>query len=79
MFMPAGDPMARPLTVGHSSFDNTYQPWGPQRGSATGLTVTNQWTCSDNTHVWPCEHAEVCRCGRATRKPEPKKCFGCGK
>jgi hypothetical protein len=35
--------------------------------------------CAGDVHVWGCEHATACKCGKATRMPEPKKCGSCGK
>jgi hypothetical protein len=35
--------------------------------------------CDGNTHVFACEHADTCKCGKASRVPEPKKCGACGK
>ena len=56
-----------------------------------GTTSTNSWNqstcywplypifCTDDIHVFACEHAEFCKCGKAARAPEPKKCGICGK
>jgi hypothetical protein len=41
-------------------------------------TATQQW-CDGNVYVFACEQADKCRCGKATRQPEPKKCGVCGK
>lgn len=35
--------------------------------------------CSGQTHVFACEHAEKCKCGKASRTPEPRMCGVCGK
>jgi hypothetical protein len=42
------------------------------------ITVTPTW-CADDCHVFGCEHADTCKCGKATRTPEPKTCGCCGK
>jgi hypothetical protein len=79
----ASDTYVSPLTVGGALTtgnitinDNTaghwYQgyPWYWQ---------TSPLLCSDNCHVFGCEHAEKCQCGKAKRKIEPKCCPTCGK
>lgn len=35
--------------------------------------------CSGDTHVFGCQHAEACKCGKATRKVEPRVCPHCKK
>jgi hypothetical protein len=35
--------------------------------------------CSGNYHVFGCDHAEKCKCGKAQRKVEHPKCPCCGK
>lgn len=35
--------------------------------------------CANDCHVFSCEHATKCKCGKATRKLEPKRCSECGK
>lgn len=35
--------------------------------------------CSSECHVFECEHATKCKCGKASRKVEPPKCHACGK
>lgn len=35
--------------------------------------------CSGNTHVFGCDHAKICKCGKAKRKVEPPTCGHCGK
>jgi hypothetical protein len=41
----------------------------------------NSWSgyliCAGNTHVWACDHADVCGCGKATR--QKPACPHCGK
>ena len=34
---------------------------------------------STDYHVFACEHATACKCGKASRKVEPPKCGVCGK
>ena len=44
-----------------------------------GWSWTYPVTCGGNTHVFACEHADKCQCGKAVRVPDPKKCGACGK
>jgi hypothetical protein len=87
--MTANDSLAA-LTVGSVQvanefyWDGTYWPYWPYPSvwpnTAGQITVTTTpVVCSGDVHVWACEHAEKCRCGKAHRKPEPKKCLSCGK
>lgn len=42
--------------------------------------IQNAWQgCASNSHVFKCDHAETCKCGKATRKIEPPSCKECGK
>ena len=73
-----------PLTVGSVSignvqtWDNTYWPGGVYPFVTTNLVTTiTTWTCSGDVHVWACEHAVACKCGKATR--QVPTCPGCGK
>lgn len=47
----------------------------------SGTVTVTAWpqSCSGDTHVFACEHADKCKCGKANRTPEPKKCGACGK
>jgi len=73
------------LTVGCVQQVNPWQNTWPngigtlpqQGGYLTVSTVPTQ--CSGDYHVFACEHADKCKCGKANRTPEPKKCGACGK
>jgi hypothetical protein len=44
------------------------------------ITTTNEPTeCGANLHVFGCDHATKCKCGKTRRKPEPPTCAHCGK
>jgi hypothetical protein len=76
------------MTIGGTGtfVDNSYYPFvHPQ-------TVGNDWPtygyiytnptpyqCDGNVHVFGCDHAAKCKCGKTSRKPEPPKCAHCGK
>lgn len=58
--------------------DNTYWPWSyPYNVQIT--YPTTPFYCLGDVHVFGCEHADKCKCGKASRTPEPKKCGACGK
>lgn len=44
-------------------------PWVPYTAPTITYTQWPMW-CSGDTHVWGCEHATKCKCGKATREPE---------
>jgi hypothetical protein len=61
-------------------------PWTNGIG-ATGIaypwqtittTTSDPTECSENQHVFGCDHAAKCKCGQTTRKPNPPKCAHCG-
>lgn len=43
------------------------------------LTQANQPVCGTNTHIFACDHAEKCKCGKSHRTVTPPKCGVCGK
>lgn len=53
-------------------YDGYYHYW-PQ---PVVISSPPTW-CAGNVHVFACEHAEVCRCGKAKR--EKAVCGTCGK
>ncbi len=82
-----------PLTVGDSAGVATTGYWTPDNGyqywpntypyipvTYPSITITTTpLVCSGNTHVFGCDHAERCKCGKTKRKPEPPVCGHCGK
>lgn len=42
-------------------------------------TPSPPYFCSGNVHVFGCDHAEKCKCGKSKRKAEPPTCPHCGK
>jgi hypothetical protein len=53
-----------------------YQPYHPYPSYPVYVTTAPSW-CSGQVHVFGCEHAEVCKCGKAKR--EKPACAHCGK
>lgn len=54
------------------------QQWTNGLGQSGYMQIVANY-CSGNYHLWACEHAERCKCGKATRKVEPRICSECNK
>lgn len=55
-------------TTGH------YEPWPIQQWPYWGgyyQVVTPPTTCAGDVHVFPCPHCDRCKCGAATKTPQP--------
>jgi hypothetical protein len=65
------------LTVGSVTYPNNLpglQTWPTQSYWSYPPTV-----CSENYHVFSCNHALACKCGKVARpEPIPQTCPGCG-
>jgi hypothetical protein len=66
------------LTVGSTYIqDNSWTPYQPY--TYQYVWPSTPFLCDGNVHVFGCDHAEKCKCGKTKRKPEPPQCAHCGK
>lgn len=63
-------------TLGSVTIWPPYQYEWPYQQQVYYYTTPPSW-CSGNVHVFGCEHAETCRCGKAKR--DKPVCGHCGK
>jgi hypothetical protein len=58
-------------------WDTTSAPCYPYTTIYT--TPQTPYFCDGNVHVFGCDHADKCKCGKSKRTVEPPKCAHCGK
>jgi hypothetical protein len=67
-----------PLTVGSIAPLDTYDFTGKYTQWNANVAVAPT-QCAGDLHVFGCQHAETCKCGKATRTVEPRICPHCKK